>query len=149
VREAFAAGDASLRQIALHSTRIGGPHAPASEWTPTLASARAGLRGVGSISVVDSAGIIRFSTQPAIVGQSRADNYVFRRLRDDPAGDALVVDRPFLSIAEPRQYLVPIGRRLVSAAGAFDGIVVATFTPSAQPSLFRTVDVGAHGVVSV
>ena len=49
--EAFAASDAALRQLVLHSQRIGGPSAPARDWLPSLTSAAAGLVGVGSISV--------------------------------------------------------------------------------------------------
>jgi len=51
----FSAGDASLRQLALHSRRIGGSGAPDADWGPSLASARAGLTGAGSISVTDRA----------------------------------------------------------------------------------------------
>jgi hypothetical protein len=47
IHEAFAASDASLRQLAIHSQRIGGPDAPDSAWLPSLASAPAGLRDVG------------------------------------------------------------------------------------------------------
>ena len=68
----FSAGDASLRQLALHSRRIGGSGAPEADWGPSLASARAGLTGAGSISVTDAQGIIRHSTQPVLVGQIAA-----------------------------------------------------------------------------
>src|SRR4051794_28598663 len=50
----FTAGDASLRQLALHSQRIGGPSAADALWAPSLASARAGLTGAGAISVTDA-----------------------------------------------------------------------------------------------
>ena len=56
MHEMFAAGDASLRQLAVHSRRVGGPGASEDEWMPSLTSARAGLSGVGSISVVDAHG---------------------------------------------------------------------------------------------
>ena len=72
-QESLAAGDGALRQLALHSRRIGGPAASQAAWAPSLASARAGLRDIGSISVADATGIIRHSTQPLIVGQSRRD----------------------------------------------------------------------------
>jgi len=62
INEAFAAGDASLRQLVIHSGRIGGPAASDSEWAPSLASARAGLTDITSISVVDAEGVIRHST---------------------------------------------------------------------------------------
>ena len=148
VRGTFSAGDASLRQLSLHSQRVGGPPAPDADWGPSLASARAGLRGVGSISVTDAEGVIRHSTQPAIVGQSRHDQYLFRKLSTDTT-DSFVVDTPYLVNTEPKQYLIPVGRRLTTKAGAFDGIVAITFTPAALRGFFHTVDVGSGGAVWV
>jgi signal transduction histidine kinase len=148
VRESFAAGDASLRQLALHGRRVGGSSAPDSEWAPSLASAKAGLAGVGSISVTDARGTIRHSTLPAIVGQSRHDRFVFRQLAG-PGPDDLVIDTPYLSIGEPRQFFIPAGRRLTTADGRFDGIVVAAFSPAAPRRFVKSVGVGRRGVVSV
>ena len=148
LRQTFAAVDASLRQLALHSQRIGGPDAPESDWGPALVSARAALTAAGSISVVDSNGIIRHSTQPAILRQSRREQYVFRRLASDTSAD-LVADPPFQAIAGRRGYIIPFGRRLSTPSGAFDGIIVATFIPDELREVFRSADVGSRGVVTV
>jgi signal transduction histidine kinase len=148
MRGTFSAGDASLRQLSLHSQRIGGPGAADDEWGPSLASARAGLAGIGSISIIDAHGVIRHSTTALIVGQSRRDQYLFRRLSTD-ATDSLVVNTPFLTITEPKQFVIPVGRRLTTKAGAFDGIVAITFTPAALRAFFRTIDVGKSGAVWV
>jgi signal transduction histidine kinase len=148
LREMFTAADASLRQLALNSARIGGPAGAAAQWTPTLSSALAGLSGVGSVTVTDAAGIIRHSTQPLIVGQSRAAEYVFQRLATT-SRDELVVGEPYLSVREPRTYLIPIARRLTAADGTFAGTITATVIPSTQRPFFRTVDVGRAGFVWV
>jgi signal transduction histidine kinase len=148
IRGTFIAGDASLRQLSLHSQRVGGPGAPAAAWMPSLNSAKAGLAGVGSISVVDAAGIIRHSTVPVIIGQSRADQYAFRKLAAEPLDD-FVVSTPFLSITEPRQFLIPIARRLTTPDGAFDGILAATFIPAQPRGLVHSLNVGQHGAVWV
>jgi signal transduction histidine kinase len=148
VRGTFAASDASLRHLSLHSQRVGGPEAPDDAWAPSLAAAKAGLTGIGSISVVDATGIIRHSTIPAIVGQSRADEYAFRKLAADELDD-YVVSTPYLSITEPRQYIIPIARRLTTPAGAFAGLIVATFLPAEPRGLFSKVDVGQRGAVWV
>jgi signal transduction histidine kinase len=148
IRGTFAAGDASLRQLSVHSQRVGGPDAQAAAWIPSLTSAKAGLAGVGSISVLDAAGVIRHSTIPAIVGQSRADQYAFRKLAAEPLDD-FVVSTPFLSISEPRQFLIPIARRLTTPDGGFDGILAATFIPAQRRGLFQSINVGEHGVVWV
>jgi signal transduction histidine kinase len=148
LREMFTAADASLRQLALHSARIGGPTAAAGQWTPSLTSALAGLTGVGSLSVTDRSGVIRHSTQPLIVNQSRADQYVFQRLAQGDR-DELVVGEPYLSIRPPRSYLIPIARRLASPDGTFTGTVTGTMVPAAQRGFFRTVDVGRDGILWV
>ena len=148
LRGTFSAGDASLRQLSLHSQRIGGAGAPDADWAPSLASARAGLRGAGSISITDATGVIRHSTQPLMIGQSRRDQYVFQRLAADPSDD-VVVNPPFLSLSEPKQFIIPVARRLTTKDGAFDGIVAITFTPAALRAFFRTIDVGNGGAVWV
>jgi len=146
--QTFSAVDASLRQLALQSQRIGGADASDAVWNPALVSARAALTGVGSISVVDSAGIIRHSTQPVIVGQSRRDQYVFRRLASDTTAD-LVADTPFHTVAGRLQYMIPLGRRLSSPGRGFQGIIVVTFIPDELREVFRSADVGGKGIVTV
>jgi signal transduction histidine kinase len=146
VREMFTAADASLRQLALHSARIGGPAAPPAQWTPSLTSALAGLTGVGSLTVTDAAGVIRHSTQPLIVGQSRADQFIFATLAATDR-DELAIGEPYLSVREPRQYLIPLGRRIAAPDGTFAGTITATVVPSTQRSFFRTIDVGRGGMV--
>ncbi|HUE89122.1 MAG TPA: ATP-binding protein [Vicinamibacterales bacterium] len=144
----FAASDAALRQLALHSQRIGGPGAPAEEWAPSLVSARAGLTGVGAISVVDRQMVIRHSTRGDIIGQSRHGEPVF----DDAmrsATDDLIVGQPFLSPVVPDGYLLPIGRRLTSRDGTVEGAVVASFLPYDLRRFFQSVSVGEHGAVWV
>jgi signal transduction histidine kinase len=148
LRETFAAGDASLRQLVLHSRRIGGPSAAASDWVPSLTSARAGLTSIGSITVTDAAGIIRHSTQPRIIGQARRDDYAFKLLSTH-AIDDLVASTPFLTPTEPKQFLIPIARRLTNQAGEFEGLIVGSFIPSAPRRFFRTVDLGRAGAIWV
>jgi signal transduction histidine kinase len=148
VRGAFTAGDAALRQLAVRSIRLGGPGGDSEDWTPILSSTLAALNGVGSISIVDASGVIRHSTVSVIVGQSRRDEYIFRQLSTVPA-DELVVGTPYLTVTTPRVYIIPIGRRLMTADGRFAGCVVATFVPAQLREFFRTVDIGQRGLVTV
>jgi signal transduction histidine kinase len=148
MRESLAAGDSALRQLAVHSRRIGGPGAAAKDWAPSLASARAGLRNTGSISVVDATGTIRHSTQPLIVGQSRREEWAFRKLAAEPKDD-LVVSNPYPTVVEPKTLVIPFARPLLAEDGAFQGIVVAAMIPSAMRGLFQTMDVGQGGAVWV
>jgi len=148
VRESFAATDASLRQLTIHSRRVGGPGAPADEWLPSLVSARAGLRNVGSITVVDAGGVIRHSTRREILGQSRASDFSFRRLAAS-SQDELVVSEPFPTVVDPNAFIIPMARRLTTPAGEFDGIVAAAVLAAAPRALFRTADLGEHGFVTI
>jgi signal transduction histidine kinase/ActR/RegA family two-component response regulator len=146
--EAFAAGDASLRQLALHSRRIGGPAAPDRDWAPSLASAKAGLKSIGAISVVDRDFVIRHSTRTEIVGQSRRDQSIVRA-SIEAGSDDLVVGVPFPTIDRPPRLLIPIGRRLSHEDGTTSGAVVASFFPSALRDVFKTIDIGTRGTVWV
>ena len=141
----FAAGDAALRQLTLHSQRIGGPSAPADEWVPSLVSARSGLRGIGAISVVDNDLIIRHATRSDIVGQSRrGDRYIASTLMSET--DGLFVGVPFKSPTVGR-YLIPIGRRLTARNGLVEGAVVASFLPQDLRTFFQSLKVGDEGRV--
>ena len=148
MRGSFAVADASLRQLVIHAGRVGGPNAPAAMWDPILDATRSSLPGSGSISVTGADGIIRRSTIPEIVGQSRADLFLFKQLSSIDR-DELVVDRPFVSPIQQGRFLIPIGRRLVTADGRFNGAVVAVVMPEAFREFFKTVDVGYDGIISV
>ncbi|HWJ55974.1 MAG TPA: CDP-alcohol phosphatidyltransferase family protein, partial [Vicinamibacterales bacterium] len=148
VRGSFGSADAALRQLAVHGRRIGGPTASHDDWDPILASAKAALPESGSISVTNAAGTITHSTIKAIVGESRSDSYVYQRLSKGGV-DEMVLDRPYPARAEPRQYIIPVGRPIVTADGRFDGILVATVMPQAYRAFFNTIDVGHGGVISV
>jgi PAS domain S-box-containing protein len=145
---AFAATDAALLQLQDHGRRVGGAGAAADEWSPVLASTRTTLTGAGSISVVDAEGIIRQSTQPLIVGQSRRPSFAFQRLAGGSANE-LVINPPLLSVTEPRHYLLALARRLYRPDGSFDGMVVVVFEPSQLQPFFKSVDVGRRGEISV
>lgn len=148
LRQTFASADASLRQLALYSRRVGGPAADPHTWSATLASARAGLTGIGAITVVDALGIIRHSTQPLILGQSRADQFLFRYLARDTT-DALVANTPFRSLTGSGEIFIPLGRRLSREDGQFDGAIVASFIPAQVRGVFRAARVGREGTVWV
>jgi PAS domain S-box-containing protein len=146
-RGSVGAIDATLAQLALHSQRVGGPTAPPEAWLSVLAAAQTALPGVGSLSVTDGAGIITASTIPQVVGQSRADLFLFRELSQYPER-GLVADTPFHSVRDGHA-IIPLGRSLTSAAGAFTGIVVATLEPQALRGFYQSVNVGPNGVISV
>ena len=148
LRQTFAASDAAIRQLVVHSRRVGGTNAPNAEWLPILEAARVGIPGVGSVSVVDSAGIIRHSTQPAIIGQSRRNQFVYTQLASGMT-DGLVADVPFRTVVGDRSFVIPLGRKLTTPAGGFDGVIVVSFFPDSLREFFGTIDVGRDGSISV
>ena len=148
IRGSFISADAALRQLQIHGARVGGPRAPRFEWETILASAKAALPESGSFSVTDESGIITYSTQPAIVGQSRADNYVFKQLFAGPSDD-LAIDRPYPALGRPSTYVLPVARRLTNDAGRFAGLVVAVVVPERYRTFFETIDVGPEGSITV
>jgi signal transduction histidine kinase len=146
VTEAFAVGDAALRQLALHSRRVGGPAGNVQAWAASLEEARVGIPGIGSISILDRDGIVRHSTRREIVGQSRQHDYIVRHALTT-RGDSLVVGNPFRSLVPPYGMLIPFARRLTRADGTIEGAVVASFVPDETRGFFATVDVGDHGAM--
>ena len=113
MQEAAAALDASLAQIAAASARLGGPSGNAGDWNAVLTGAIAGLPNTGSLTVIDSDGVIRHATVANILGQSRQDLYLFQTLRRQ-ANAGMVADRPFKGVSG--EMLIPLGRRLEGPA---------------------------------
>jgi signal transduction histidine kinase/ActR/RegA family two-component response regulator len=151
LRGSFAVADTALRQLTVHGGRIGGPDAPAAEWAGILAAARAAMPvgRTGSISVADASGTIRQSTMTNIVGESRHEQHIFQRL-SQPGPDELTMDAPFLvKGSDPPRYILPVGRRLTTADGKFDGVIVTSFEIHEFRKFFSTVDVGKNGVIAV
>ncbi|MEO5894757.1 MAG: ATP-binding protein, partial [Vicinamibacterales bacterium] len=97
-------------------------------------------------SVTDADGVIRHSTIAEIVGQPRNQTYVFKQLASGTS-DELVVDLPFR--ARDGRYVLPAGRRLDTADGKFDGLVVAVVLPDDFREFFGSVDVGEEGVITL
>jgi len=145
--ESFAASDAALRQIVTHGSRLGGIEGSAADWQQLLSATKVGLTGVGAITVVDGEGIIRHSTRPEIIGQSRRDQPVFEQALNGRPGE-LFVGTPFPTI-RPGEFIIPITRPLTRADGTVEGLVAASFVPEAARQFFQTVNVGKRGMIWV
>ena len=137
--------DTTLQQMTLVASRIGGVHATSNAWADTLTAARSGIAGIAVLVIVDETGIIRHTTSPIILGQSRASTYLFRRLLAEP-DSGLVVDTPFRG-RSTGQWVIPFGRRLTGPDGKFAGMIVATLELDKLRSFYRTIDVGRGGSI--
>jgi PAS domain S-box-containing protein len=145
MQEAARALDASLAQIAAAGARLGGPAGNAGDWNAVLTGAIAGLPNTGSLSVIDSEGVIRHSTVTTLLGQSRRDLYLFQTLRQQ-ANTGMLADRPFKSLVSG-EMLIPLGRRLEGPAGTFQGIAVATWHLPQLREFYHSIDVGPGGLI--
>jgi PAS domain S-box-containing protein len=139
--------DTTLNQLSVHGEHAGTPGAPNSEWPALIEAAKTGLAGASAVVVIDANGIIRHSTVPALIGQSRVDLFLFRRLSAD-TGAGLLADVPFRG-QQSGQWVIPFGRRLTGPDGKFAGIVVATLEPSRLRAFYQTIDVGRDGFISI
>jgi PAS domain S-box-containing protein len=139
--------DTTLSQLVLAGGRLGGSSAEDAAWRPVLEAAKSGVSGIAILAVADESGVIRHATLPALIGQSRADTYLFRRLSTDAAA-GLVADRPLRGRVSG-QWVIPFGRRLVSQDGKFIGVLVATLEPERLRQFYRTIATGRDGFISV
>ena len=135
--------DTTLSQITLLRRTLG----PSTVWKPILDSARSGVSGVAILAAIDAKGTIVASTIPQILGQTRAETYLFRRLSGE--ADAGLVADPPLRGRVSGQWVIPFGRRLVDGDGTFAGAIVATLEPGRLRGFYRTIDVGREGFISV
>ena len=137
--------DTTLSQLALLGGRVGGPSAADQSWRPCSRPHRSGVAGI-AVARGRSTRRARSGTRPCrrLVGQSRADTYLFRRLSGEPAA-GLVADTP-LRGQLTGQWVIPFGRKLVGPDGRFAGIVVATLEPERLRGFYRTIDVGRDGI---
>ena len=139
--------DTTLNQLSVHGGHAGAPGAANSEWPALIEAAKAGLAGVSVIAVTDETGIIRHATFAGLIGQSRADLFLFRQLSGD-ASAGFVADVPFRG-QQSGQWVLPFGRRLTGPDGKFAGIVVATLDPGRLRAFYQTIDVGRKGFISI
>jgi len=139
--------DTTLSQLTLVGSRFGGSTAENAAGGPMLDAAKAGVSGIAVLAVTDESGVIRHSTLPTLIGQSRAGGFLFRHLSSNP-GAGLIVDKPMRGTLSG-QWIIPFGRRLLDQNGRFIGIVVATLEPERLRQFYRTIDVGRGGFISV
>ncbi len=100
------------------------------------------------ISLTDRNGMLIISNY--LKGNDRVDlseREHFRVQRDSPADD-IFVSKPVLGRAS-QQWSIQLTRKLMTADGAFDGIVVVSLSPQYFARFYRSVDLGKSGVVLV
>jgi hypothetical protein len=120
--------ESALNQLAVYSDRIGGPQAPREAWAPVMTATLSGLSGIGSLNVIDAAGTITLSTNPAVTGTSRRDGYLYRRLKDDPSAGLIIA--PALPSVTFAGVTIPVGCQCATHRGASSGCSRRPFSPT-------------------
>ncbi|MGQ9368708.1 PAS domain-containing protein [Azospirillum sp. ST 5-10] len=102
-----------------------------------------------TLVVVDAAGRVRFDADPAnsSVGLDVADREYFRFHRDNPGAGTHISPPLFSRVG--RGWFVAVSRRLEDADGGFAGIVWAAIDLAYFDRFYATLDVGAHGTVTL
>ena len=139
--------DITLGQLALHHARAAASGNSREVWGQVFAATRSATAGVAALSILDEGGIVIFSTVPALIGQSRADTNIFRRLSTE-ADPGLAADPPVRGQASG-QFAIPFARKLQGADGRFAGALIATLEPERLRGFYRTIDVGKKGYIWV
>lgn len=138
-----------LASIAEESPRLGGPRGPSGPWRQVLIAAQSGSQTIDSLSIVDSAGIIRHSTFRDAVGRRMVEfaspnrTGAFVRLLTGEGDYASGVP---ISPAGYDRLVQPYAQRLTNGAGVTTGLVVATFDIEALRGFYTDLDSESGGV---
>ncbi len=115
----------------------------------TLLRARIdGMPQVSALSVLDADGILRRTSFAYPTPEmSAADRAYFTVHRDD-AERGLFIDRPFRSRLDGK-WVVMASRRLDGLGAAFDGVIAAALQPAYFEGLYRSIQLGEGGAISL
>jgi diguanylate cyclase (GGDEF)-like protein/PAS domain S-box-containing protein len=113
-----------------------------------IASIRARLPEVDAIRLTDRNGLlISGSDFDAAARVSLADRPHFTRLRDDPTS-GLLISQPQISRINNKTVIV-LARRAHHPDGSFDGMLFAAVSIESLTKQFASLDLGAHGAVTL
>ncbi len=138
-----------LASIAEQSARLGGPRGPTRAWAQVLIAAQSGSTTIDSLSVVDSAGVIRQSTFDAAIGRRMMEyaspdrTGAFARLLAGEGDYAAGV--PIRPPGYDRM-LQPFAQRITNSDGGTVGLVIATFDIEPLRNFYGELDAESGGV---
>ncbi len=120
---------------------------------PWVDGAGADQRLALQITMVDRNGIVTLNSLGPVTGRlDLSDRPHFRHFADQPPGaaarDHLYISPPILGRVS-KAWTIQFVRMLTTPDGAFDGIVVLSVPPSHLTQVYRAVDVGRRGTVTL
>jgi PAS domain S-box-containing protein len=147
LNQVFAGTEAGLGQIERQIERVGGPHGDSRIITGMLSASLSTAGRFRNIFVLDRDGVVTQGTVASLIGQSRADRDYFKQY----ALGWQVSTPVFYTVhsCADNHLVVPIGRKIRTSAGEFDGVVVAEFDLIQLQSFYRSIDIGPGGSISL
>jgi signal transduction histidine kinase/HPt (histidine-containing phosphotransfer) domain-containing protein len=120
-----------------------------AEVTHYLRRQKALLRDFEDLWVADAAGDLRWGTNlPGGIAVNISDREYFQALQDAGPGE-LVISQPVIGRVT-KAWSLMIGRRINRPDGSFGGaVVVSVRAVDYFDALFRSMDLGAHGIVAL
>ena len=104
---------------------------------------------VNGFLVLDAVGQVVHTTDPILASpRDRSDLDIFRALAAPTSPNRLAIGSPILEPSSGTVFL-PIGRKLLASDGRFAGAIVALIDSAHLVNLFRTIDTGASGAISL
>jgi PAS domain S-box-containing protein len=106
-----------------------------------------GMPFLRALSVTDAEGRVIVSSEDGSIGVDLSERPYFRNHRDHPE-TGFEIGPPLRSLSTG-SWLITATRPLVSAEGAFQGLMVAALEPTYFERLWRNVDVGPGGSIAL
>jgi PAS domain S-box-containing protein len=123
------------------------PQIPTSQLDTALRERIPNVRGVRRVAIVDSNGILRFSSPHASAGLDVSDRSYFT-VHKDRTAEGLYLSAPLVSRTEHREAIV-VSRRLEQPAGVFAGVVTALVELEDLKQFYAGVELGPGGAVQL
>ena len=103
---------------------------------------------ITQVSVIDPRGVLVFSALPLPRTPVHLGDREHFQAQLDKSKDLLFISKPLLGRVSGK-WSIQFSRKIVRPDGSFGGVLVASVTPDYFTSIFRTVDLGENGVVSL
>lgn len=127
--------------------QLDAPKIPPGQLDDALRARTSGLRGVRRLTIVDSKGIKRYSSEPFPAGLDLADRDYFT-LQRDHAVDGVYLSPPLIARTDNRVAVV-LSRRLEDGNGTFTGVVTAIIDLEALEQFYAGINLGPGAAVQL
>ncbi len=104
--------------------------------------------GIGEIYVLDAKGELKLSSETSPRLRTNFANEPFFFTHERSKQDILFTSKT-VTVSQPVDSAVILSRRLTDAGGAFSGVVVFSLRLSSFASLFRSLELGEQGAISL